>query len=241
MTHHLDHTRLAQTLLNQQGQINDLTQERDRLRAGEEDGHTPGVAPTPGQWLRRLNEAAPSVRLETIGHLLASAERGDRCFLNEHEGRLAEERKARVAVARVRDVIADMEGITGARHWARILRTAVDGVPGPAATEATEPPAPAAPHTGLVIDRYRNDRGESAWCFRCWGTDTCDGWLSLDHYSRESAERARDRHVAEDHPPVDPPVQCWHTEAGTPCDSTVCRQPERLAAGDYGTDPREQH
>ncbi|MET7437007.1 DUF6085 family protein [Streptomyces sp. NPDC005496] len=38
-----------------------------------------------------------------------------------------------------------------------------------------------------------------------------------------------------------PPVQCWHTEADTPCDSTVCRQPERLAAGDYGTDPREQH
>jgi hypothetical protein len=39
-------------------------------------------------------------------------------------------------------VIADMENITGARHWARILRTAVDGEPvssGPAATEATEP------------------------------------------------------------------------------------------------------
>ncbi|WP_393075179.1 hypothetical protein [Streptomyces sp. LN704] len=38
----------------------------------------------------------------------------------------------------------------------------------------------------------------------------------------------------------DPPAQCWHTEAGTPCDWDVCNQPERLAAGDYGTDPREQ-
>jgi hypothetical protein len=37
--------------------------------------------------------------------------------------------------------------------------------------------------------------------------------------------------------PDDPPVQCWHTEPDTPCDWDVCRQPERLAAGDRGTDP----
>lgn len=35
----------------------------------------------------------------------------------------------------------------------------------------------------------------------------------------------------------DPPVQCWHTEPDTPCDRNICRQPERLAAGDRGTDP----
>jgi hypothetical protein len=35
----------------------------------------------------------------------------------------------------------------------------------------------------------------------------------------------------------DPPVQCWHYEPGSPCDWDVCRQPERLAAGDTGTDP----
>lgn len=35
----------------------------------------------------------------------------------------------------------------------------------------------------------------------------------------------------------DPPVQCWHTEPDSPCDWNVCRQPERLAAGDAGTDP----
>jgi hypothetical protein len=34
--------------------------------------------------------------------------------------------------------------------------------------------------------------------------------------------------------------QCWHTEAGSPCDWNECKQPERLAAGDLGTDPREQ-
>jgi len=35
----------------------------------------------------------------------------------------------------------------------------------------------------------------------------------------------------------DPPAACWHTEPGTPCDWDVCRQPDRLAAGDHGVDP----
>lgn len=64
----------------------------------------------------------------------------------------------------------------------------------PAATQATNEP-----HTGLVVQPYRNDHGNPAWVFRCWGTDTCDGWLSLDHTSEQSARRARDRHVAEEH------------------------------------------
>jgi hypothetical protein len=37
-----------------------------------------------------------------------------------------------------------------------------------------------------------------------------------------------------------PPVKCWHTEPNTPCDWDVCRQPERLAAGDRGTDPANE-
>lgn len=32
-------------------------------------------------------------------------------------------------------------------------------------------------------------------------------------------------------------VRCWHTEPDSPCDWNVCRQPERLAAGDRGVDP----
>lgn len=40
-------------------------------------------------------------------------------------------------------------------------------------------------------------------------------------------------------PDDDPPVQCWHTEPGSPCDWNICRQPERLTAGDRGVDPAE--
>jgi hypothetical protein len=67
-----------------------------------------------------------------------------------------------------------------------------------AATETQEHPAPAIT-TGLVVQPYRADDGTPKWVFRCWGTDTCDGWLSLDHYNQQSAERARDRHIAEAH------------------------------------------
>lgn len=35
----------------------------------------------------------------------------------------------------------------------------------------------------------------------------------------------------------DDSVACWHIEPGTPCDWNICRQPERLARGDNGTDP----
>lgn len=38
-------------------------------------------------------------------------------------------------------------------------------------------------------------------------------------------------------PAQDPPVGCWHAEPDSPCDWDVCRQPERFAAGDRGTDP----
>jgi hypothetical protein len=36
----------------------------------------------------------------------------------------------------------------------------------------------------------------------------------------------------------DEQVQCWHIEPGSPCDWNICRQPERLAAGDVGPDPK---
>lgn len=63
----------------------------------------------------------------------------------------------------------------------------------------TVDPAPGEPHTGLVVEPYRADNGQQRWVFRCWGTDTCDGWLSLDHHTQQSARRARDRHAAEHH------------------------------------------
>lgn len=56
--------------------------------------------------------------------------------------------------------------------------------------------------------------------------------VSYDEYvqQRQGADASRPD-------PDDPPVQCWHTEPDTPCDWNVCRQPERFAAGDRGTDP----
>lgn len=57
---------------------------------------------------------------------------------------------------------------------------------------------PTQPHTGLVVQPYR-EHGVEKWVFRCWGSDTCDGWLGLGHHTQQSAERERDRHLAEDH------------------------------------------
>lgn len=54
-------------------------------------------------------------------------------------------------------------------------------------------------HTGLVVQPYRDDHNRPRWVFRCWGTDTCDGWLSLDHASEQSAGRALVSHIAEFH------------------------------------------
>ncbi len=116
------------------------TAEVERLRAGEEPGYDPLTVPTPGQWIARWNQAGSRERLDVAGHIIENQAQAARCFEMNHESRLADERKAWVIVARIRDVIADMEGITGARHWARILRKVVDGeepAPVPAATQAT--------------------------------------------------------------------------------------------------------
>lgn len=56
-----------------------------------------------------------------------------------------------------------------------------------------------AAHSGLVVQPYRNDQGQARWVFRCWGTDSCDGWLSLDHHSEQTAARALASHVEEFH------------------------------------------
>jgi hypothetical protein len=116
--------------------------ELERLGAGEEPGGDPLIEPTPGQWIWQWNRATLEQRLNVVTALQRDSARGRDCFFMDHKKRLGEQRHAWVALARVRDVIADMENITGARHWARILRTAVDGEPvssGPAATQATEP------------------------------------------------------------------------------------------------------
>lgn len=61
---------------------------------------------------------------------------------------------------------------------------------------------PFEPDACLVVQPYRADDGTQKWAFRCWGTDTCDGWLGLGHHTEASAQRERDRHVAEEHAPA---------------------------------------
>jgi len=120
-------------------ELDALYDERDALRAGEEPGGTPLTEPTPGQWLWQFNRVTAEQRLNVITALLRDSSRGRDCFFLGHQMRLDEGRAAWVAVARVRDVIADMEQITGARHWARILRTAIgEPTPGSAAGQVTD-------------------------------------------------------------------------------------------------------
>jgi hypothetical protein len=130
-----------------------------------------------------------SDQYDALHERLRKAERAANLLADSH-------RRADRLTTEITALRDDLRGITGARYIADALDAILDGsepAAGPAATEATDP------HTGLVIEPYRNDRGESAWVFRCWGTDRCDGYLSLDHYSEQSAERARDRHVTEEH------------------------------------------
>lgn len=104
---------------------------------GEEPVTDPAVQYTPGQWIWQWNRTTPAERLKVAERVIGHAAQAGTCWEMRHEQRLEEDRKAWVIVARVRDVVNEMDGITGARHWARILRSALDG-PGPAATEATQ-------------------------------------------------------------------------------------------------------
>jgi hypothetical protein len=58
--------------------------------------------------------------------------------------------------------------------------------------------APFDPDGAMTVQEY-TERGRHLWAFRCWGTDTCDGWLGLGHHTQTSALTERERHVAEEH------------------------------------------
>ena len=58
--------------------------------------------------------------------------------------------------------------------------------------------APFDPDGAMTVQEY-TERGRRLWAFRCWGTDTCDGWLGLGHHTQSSALAERERHVAEAH------------------------------------------
>jgi hypothetical protein len=58
--------------------------------------------------------------------------------------------------------------------------------------------APFDPDGAMTVQEY-TERGRRLWAFRCWGTETCDGWLGLGHHTQTSALLERERHVAEEH------------------------------------------
>ncbi|WCN06032.1 hypothetical protein [Streptomyces sp. M92] len=58
--------------------------------------------------------------------------------------------------------------------------------------------APFDPDGAMSVQEYR-EHGRILWAFRCWGTDTCDGWLGLGHRTETSALLERERHVADEH------------------------------------------
>lgn len=150
---------------------------------------------------------------------MGETEQGYRWQRN-HAARLEEDREALVTLARVRELRDSWLLMTLEPGQVRRLLDEITRVlDGSKEAGTDEPPpgfVPAAvpkhiPRTGdpadtLVVEPYRNDWGESACAFRCWGTSTCDGRLPLDHYSQESAERARDRHVAEEHTTEEQPM-----------------------------------
>lgn len=211
--------------------VPELRTERDRLRAGEEPGYDPLTVPTPGQWIARWNSLQPAERLQMAQAIIDAAETANRCRFEGHEQQLIMDNRAWAALARVRELRDTWLRMTlepgQVRRLLDGITRALDG-PRPEGTDADEPPPGFVPFTpkhiprtgdpahALVVEPYRNDQYQDRWVFRCWGTDTCDGWLSLDHTSQQSAERTRDRHVAEHHP------EEQHTVADTPaCTATI--------------------
>lgn len=140
--------------------------------------------------------------------------------------------QAEATLACVRTVVAGIAHTTSAgisdydigRHDLAVAVTAVLDARVPAATEATELRTALAEALARLHSYHRVGGGPPL------------GYQILTPVSPADYNRwtAALRPASGD----DPPVQCWHTEAGTPCDWDVCKQPERLAAGDYGTDPR---
>ena len=68
------------------------------LREGEEPHADEAAIATPAQWIWLWNRATPERRLEVAEQIQESAARADRCFMGNHEGRLAD---IEPAIARV--------------------------------------------------------------------------------------------------------------------------------------------
>lgn len=71
----------------------DPREEIQRLRAGEEEGATEGVLPTPGQLLRQIHDDDLPTRMRRLEGLLAAVQDGHACAMNLHEANLQELRQ----------------------------------------------------------------------------------------------------------------------------------------------------
>lgn len=87
------------------------------------------------------------------------------------------------------------------------------------------------PEGAMTVQEY-TERGRRLWAFRCWGTDTCDGWLGLGHHTQTSALLERERHVAEEH--VESGPAATQATSATPC-------PACARADQAGLAPAELH
>lgn len=132
------------------------------------------AAPTVEDWERERQRAeqAGRERDEARQHAAAIAAQRDRLRQRMHT--LADRWDTALAVD---------------KPYARTLRTEISV-------------APFEPDAAMAVKPYRADDGSQKWVFRCWGTDTCDGYLSLDHDTERWAQIARDRHVTEAHTPA---------------------------------------
>ena len=131
-----------------------------------------------------------------LTHLQATSEAAGRLLTRTTDER-DEARQHAAAIAAQRDRLRQRMNALADR-WDNAL--AVDK-PYARTLRAEISVAPFHPDASLVVQQYRADDGSQKWAVRCWGTDTCDGFLSLDHDTERWAEQARDRHAAEAHTP----------------------------------------
>ena len=71
-------------------QLDALYDEIARLRAGEEPGWDEACYPTPGQWIRRFNQATPQERHDAAKRAIDNSQRANDCVLSNHTERLAQ-------------------------------------------------------------------------------------------------------------------------------------------------------
>lgn len=201
--------RIVEWLSHHRGLVEELNAELARLRAGEESGWDPMVVPTPGQWIARWNSLGPAQRLDRAKAVIETAETANRCHSEGHALKLEEGRKnwlklngGREEVARWKLNTLEPQTARALDDIGRALREGSDAksLPGFAPFVPEHFTRRETSDDPLAVEPYRNDQGKPAWAFRCWGTTTCAGWLSLDHASENSAEAARDRHLVEAHP-----------------------------------------